>query len=76
MTVINLSLIGVHFYMHLPHILHVDNVIEMAFSLDDPHHTELCHRVIIRWVEGQQVGVEFCDLQAYEHKLLFYLRSA
>jgi len=76
MTVVNLSMTGVRFYTLLPHTLQVDDVVELDFHLDDPQCTEMHHKAIIQWVDDKQIGAEFCDLQAYERALGFYLRPA
>lgn len=75
-TVEDLSLSGVRFHTLLPHTLKVEAVVELDFSLDDAKHTRLHQRAVIRWVEGQQVGAEFCNFKAYEKELGFYLRPS
>lgn len=74
MTVTNLSLIGVHFRTGLPHTLQADDRVNLDFALDDPQHTEMHHPAMVRWVDDKQLGAEFCNLQAYERELSFYLR--
>ena len=76
MTVVDLSLTGVQFCTLLPHTLQADDVIDLDFCLDDPPRTEMHHQVNIRWVDDKHMGAEFCDLQAYERELGFYLRPA
>ena len=74
MTVLNLSLTGAHLRTLLPHMLHVDDVIDLAFCLEDRQHTEIHAQAIVRWVEDKQLGAEFRDPQACERELGFYLR--
>jgi hypothetical protein len=75
-TVHDLSLTGVRFHTLLPHTLNVEDVVELSFSLDDAKHTQLHQWVVIRWIEGQQVGAEFRHGQTYEKVLGFYLRPS
>jgi len=75
-TVTDLSLSGVRFHTLLPHALNVGDVIELDFSLDDAKHTRLHQWAVVRWVESQEVGAEFCNFQTYEKELGFYLRPS
>jgi hypothetical protein len=74
MTVVNLSMTGVRFDTLLPHTLQVDDVVQLVFRLDDQQGTEIHNKIIIRRVDGKQIGAEFCDLQEYQRELGFYLR--
>ena len=76
MTVVNLSMSGVHFDMLLPHALQIDDVVELVFHLDDQRCTEIHQKAIVHWVDDKKIGAAFCDLRVYEGNLGFYLRPA
>jgi hypothetical protein len=76
MTVVNLSMTGVHFDTLLPHALQIGDVVELVFHLDDPLCTEIHQKAIVHWVDDKKIGAAFCDLRAYEGNLGFYLRPA
>ena len=74
MQVNDLSMTGLGFQTILPHTLGVGDMVEVRFSLDDTQRTEICKRAKIQWVNQLQIGAEFCDRQAFERELGFYLR--
>ena len=76
MQVCDLSMTGVGFQTILPHTLQVGDIVEVRFSLDDTQRTEICKRAKIQWINQLHIGAEFCNRQAFERELGFYLRPA
>jgi hypothetical protein len=73
MTVVNLSVTGVHLRTPLPHMLHVDDIIDLAFGLEDGRHTEIREDIAIRLVHTDETfGAEFVEPECDE-ALHFYL---
>lgn len=72
--VINLSLSGACFELRGVHDLKIGQKGVLAFSLDNKKETVIKKNIHIRTVNGNRIGVEFLEDQAYEKELGFYLR--
>ena len=76
MLVENLSRRGVGFRTTAPHRLHLNEIIEVRFTLDDAYGTALRKRAAVRHLDNGLVGAEFFDFDSYspENRTLgFYL---
>jgi hypothetical protein len=74
--IVNLSLTGLSFITTSPPVLQVGDLLELRFCLDDPQHSVLCKRAEVKHVHGTTIGVAFCQLNAYEKAMGFYLMNA
>lgn len=72
-TIVNLSLSGVRIRVNGLHDLKVGQKGSMVFTLDNRKETVLAKQVIIRSVQGNLIGCEFVQDQAYTKELGFYL---
>ncbi len=68
-----LSFSGIGFRTLTPHVIHIDDMLQLAFILDDAQRTSMDKRAIVRWVHGQHIGAEFSDIKAYDKTLGAYL---
>ena len=75
-TVQTLSASGVSFHTMPASSLQVDDEVVLWFELDDLHQTVLRLRTVVRWVQDETIGAEFCERRACEEVLGSYLRSA
>ena len=77
MTVEDISRTGLGFRPLGPHAVRVNDVLLVAFSLDDPQQTRIQKVVRVRRIADGRIGGEFLDHDAYTetNRLLgFYLR--
>ena len=77
MIVEDISRTGLGFRPLGPHTIRVDEVLLVAFSLDDPQQTRIQKAVRVRRIADGRIGGEFLDHDAYTetNRLLgFYLR--
>jgi len=72
--VTDLSLGGVRFETFVPNDLKVGEKGKLVFTLDDRKETVVAKDVIIRSINGNVVGCEFFETQAYDKELGFYVR--
>jgi PilZ domain len=68
-----LSASGVSFHTMLVSPLQVDDEVTLWFQLDDIWQTAVHLRAIVRWVQDETVGAEFCEHHGYEQVLSSYL---
>jgi len=71
----SLSRSGMSFRTLLPHNLHVDDVVEIGFILDNAEHTSLIFKASIRWIERRTVGAMFKPDDKQITLLSTYLQS-
>jgi len=71
----SLSRSGMSFRTLLPHNLHVDDVVEIGFILDNAEHTSLMLKASSRWIERRTVGVMFKPNDKQIDLLSTYLQS-
>jgi hypothetical protein len=50
----------------------MDQTYRLKFALDDPMRQEISKGIVIRRVNGNDVGAEFQDRESYDHALDFY----
>jgi hypothetical protein len=77
MIVENLSRTGLGFRPLFPTTVHIDEVLLVAFTLDDPQHTCIEKAVRVRQIADGCIGGEFLDHGTYTETnriLGFYLR--
>jgi hypothetical protein len=72
-TVTNLSRFGLQFYSSESDKLQVGDRIGVEFRLDDKIRSLIRKKVLIRRMEGNVVGAEFCAPDEYDKVLGFYL---
>jgi hypothetical protein len=73
MIVEDLSFSGLGFRTRLKHNLQIGDIIDLRFVLDNTLQSEIVKKAIVRRIHNQFVGVEFCDLTAYDKQLGYYL---
>jgi len=71
--IINLSLSGACFEVRGTHGMEVGQLGSLVFTLDNRKKSVLFKKVIIKTVNGNQIGCEFLADRAYEKELGFYL---
>jgi len=71
----SLSRSGMSFRTLLPHNLHVNDVVEIGFILDNAEHTSLIFKASIRWIERRTVGAMFKPDDKQISLLSTYLQS-
>ena len=71
--IINLSLSGACIEVRGVHDLKIGQQGSLVFSLDNRKKTALFKRVVIKSINGNRIGCEFVQDQAYEKDLGFYL---
>lgn len=72
-TVVNLSLSGASFEVRGVNDLKVGQTGSLVFTLDNRKETVLFKRVVIKSVNGNRIGCEFKEDQAFQKDLGFYL---
>jgi len=73
--IISLSRSGISFRTLLPHNLHVDDIMEIGFILDNTEHTSLMFKASVRWIERRSVGAMFKPDDKQIALLSTYLQS-
>jgi predicted RNA-binding Zn-ribbon protein involved in translation (DUF1610 family) len=73
--IISLSRSGISFRTLLPHNLHVDDIVEIGFILDNAKHTSLMLKASTRWIERRTVGAMFKPDDKQITLLSTYLQS-
>ena len=73
-TVKTLSASGVSFHTMSVSPLQVDDKVKLWFQLDDICQTVLHLRAMVRWMQDEMVGAEFCEHHGYGSVLGIYLR--
>jgi hypothetical protein len=71
--VINLSLSGACFEVRGIHDLKIGQSGVLIFTLDNRKETTLIKKIFIKTVNGNRIGSEFAEYQAFEKDLGFYL---
>jgi hypothetical protein len=69
----DLSFTGLGFRTRLPHSLQLGEVIALRFVLDNKAQSEVQKKAIVRRIQGYFIGAQFCDLQAFDKQLGYYL---
>jgi hypothetical protein len=73
--IISLSRSGISFRTLLPHHLHVDDVVEISFILNNEHQTSLILKASICWIEQRTVGAIFKPDDQQNALLSTYLQN-
>ena len=79
MIVENLSRTGLGFRPLAPPSVRVNAVVQVTFTLDNPHQTLIQKAAQVRWIEGGFIGAAFLDPDAFTETnriLGFYLRPS
>lgn len=71
----NISMGGIGFCYFRKHRTQVDNLLEVAFDLNDRPHTPIETRAMVRGVNKDYVGCEFNGIEGFKTRLGFYLLS-
>jgi len=61
--VINISKSGIGFKLNSKQFMHVGDRLALKFNLDDPERSFVYEEGIIKKIEGNDVGVEFCEFR-------------
>ena len=71
----NISQNGIRFAAGRLHNIHQNDVLNVAFTLDDAQHSQVDKKVIVKYVDRQSVGAQFCpeDQLSYQKEIGFYL---
>ncbi len=72
----NISFSGLKFQTCLAHDIQVDDVLKVDFVLDNPQGSRVVKTVRVKYVQGQVIGAEFRDRQAYNTELTSYLNPS
>jgi len=73
-VVIDLSLTGLRFQVTAVHKLKIGQQGYVEFDLDNKKKTHIRKEFVIRKIEGNQLGLQFTESQAFEKELGFYMR--
>lgn len=74
MIIKNISRSGVGFAVSGKHSIKQKQTATLTFTLDNRKRTKLVKEVVIRAVNGNFIGCQFVENQAFEKELGFYLR--
>jgi hypothetical protein len=69
----DLSMSGVRFESFVPSPISVDEILEVAFKLNNPPRKEIRKKVKVVWVNGLMIGAKFIEKKSFEKDLGFYL---
>lgn len=73
MQVTNLSSGGLQFVTSSDHVIEVGHHVQVSFTLDDRHQTEITKNVTIQSVNGSVIGCQFIAGEPLGQALRFYL---
>ncbi len=76
LTIEDLSYTGVKFRTSFSHKIQVDDVLIIDFILDNKQRSRLVKTIRVKHVQGQVIGAEFRDRQAYSTELTYYLNPS
>ncbi len=76
LTVEDLSFTGLKFRTRMPHTIRVGEVVKVKFALDTVHASEIRKSILVRHKQDRLIGAEFCDRQAYDFELTYYLNPS
>ncbi len=76
LTVEDLSFTGLKFRTRMPHTIRVGEVVKVKFALDTVHASEIQKSILVRHKQDRLIGAEFCDRQAYDFELTYYLNPS
>jgi DUF4097 and DUF4098 domain-containing protein YvlB len=68
-----LSLTGIRFELMRPHQISTDDILELAFKLDNSSRKEIRKIVKVIWVDDRIVGAQYTERELYNKDLVFYL---
>jgi hypothetical protein len=74
-VVTSVSVVGVGFELKSAFSLRVNDVHQIVFTLDDSTDSTIREEVIIRRINGKNIGAEFFDQEKYNFELDFYIMS-
>ena len=74
-VITSLSVVGVGFEIKSAFSLRINDVYQIVFTLDDSSDSTIREEVIIRRVNGRNVGAEFFDQEKYNFELDFYIMA-
>ncbi len=73
MTVTNVSRSGLQFRTSESKNLEMEDLVALEFRLDDKNKSMVKKKAIVKKIEGNMIGAEFCFLDDYDKVLGFYL---
>ena len=73
MSVLNLSRSGLEFKTSISHTLNAGDYLMVEFRLDDKNKSLIKKKIVIKRIEKNNVGAEFCSQDEYDKVLGFYL---
>jgi hypothetical protein len=69
----DVSITGLHFTTKIDNNINIGDILDIKFTLDNTLQSEIFKIAIVKRVKEHSIGVEYCDLQAYNKELGFYL---
>ncbi len=76
LTIENLSYSGVKFRTRFAHTIQVDDELTIEFILDNRQSSRIVKTIQVKHMQGQVIGAEFRDRQAYSAELTYYLNAS
>jgi hypothetical protein len=74
-VVTSVSVVGIGFDLKSVVSVLMDEVYEVVFTLDDNLDSTIREAVVVRRINGKDVGAEFLDAEKYNYELDFYIMS-
>ena len=71
----NISQSGIRLAAAKWHNIHQNDVVNVAFTLDDPQRSQVDKKAVVKYVDQQAIGAQFCpeDQQSYQKEIGYYL---
>lgn len=70
-----LSIAGITFRTRTPHNIRIGDILSIRFAVDEAAKAEISKSMIVRQVQDDTVGGEFCDKDIKDPTLASYLKS-
>ena len=70
-----LSIAGITFQTRTPHSIRIGDILSIRFAVDEAARAEISKSMIVRQVQDDTIGGEFCDKEMNDPALASYLKS-
>lgn len=70
-----LSIAGITFRTRTPHSIRISDILSIRFAVDEAAKAEISKSMIVRQVQDDTIGGEFCDKDIGDATLASYLKS-
>jgi hypothetical protein len=74
-VVTSISVVGVGFELKSTGSVTANGVYYIVFTLDDSLESMIREAIVVKRVNGNIIGAEFCDQEKYNYELDFYIMS-